>query len=156
MKKNDTDSVMTVAESNIMDVVYVDPEYLSDVLFLPDSMSSARRRRKLAETANKISNIRPKDEVEKMISIQMVACHEAAVECARRAMIPGQTFEGRDSSLKHAARLMTTFTRLLDTLNKYRGKGHQKVTVEHVRVESGGQAIVGNVESVPSKNSRTV
>jgi hypothetical protein len=29
--------------------------------------------------------------------------------------------------------------------NRYRGKGEQKVTVEHVHVHAGGQAIVGNV-----------
>jgi hypothetical protein len=34
---------------------------------------------------------------------------------------------------------------LLDALNRHRGKGQQKVTVEHVH--EGGQAIVGNVES---------
>jgi hypothetical protein len=36
---------------------------------------------------------------------------------------------------------------LLDTLNRHRGKGQQKVTVEHVNVAAGGQAIVGNVET---------
>src|ERR1700730_10346044 len=30
-------------------------------------------------------------------------------------------------------------------LNRHRGKGQQKVTVEHVHVHSGGQAIVGPV-----------
>jgi hypothetical protein len=35
----------------------------------------------------------------------------------------------------------------LTALNKHRGKGQQKVTVEYVNVESGGQAIVGNVET---------
>jgi hypothetical protein len=28
---------------------------------------------------------------------------------------------------------------LLDALNRHRGKGQQKVTVEHVHVHSGGQ-----------------
>jgi hypothetical protein len=36
---------------------------------------------------------------------------------------------------------------LLDTLNRHRGKGQQKVTVEHVHVHAGGQALVGNVET---------
>ena len=31
-------------------------------------------------------------------------------------------------------------------LNRHRGKGQQKVTVEHVHVHQGGQAIVGHVE----------
>jgi hypothetical protein len=36
---------------------------------------------------------------------------------------------------------------LLDALNRHRGKGQQKITVEHVHVHSGGQAVVGVVEA---------
>jgi hypothetical protein len=36
---------------------------------------------------------------------------------------------------------------LLDALNRHRGKGQQKITVEHVHVHSGGQAVVGIVEA---------
>ena len=36
---------------------------------------------------------------------------------------------------------------MLDALNKHRGKGQQKVTVEHIHVAAGAQAIVGNVET---------
>jgi len=35
---------------------------------------------------------------------------------------------------------------LLDDLNKHRGKGQQKMIVEHVNIRAGGQAVVGNVE----------
>jgi len=35
----------------------------------------------------------------------------------------------------------------LDTLKRYRSKGQQVVRVEHVTVNEGGQAIVGNVET---------
>lgn len=34
---------------------------------------------------------------------------------------------------------------LIEALNRYRGKGQQKVTVEHVTVNAGGQAIVGHL-----------
>ena len=43
--------------------------------------------------------------------------------------------------------LSRTYAALLDALNRHRGKGQQKVTVGHVHVHEGGQAIVGNVES---------
>ena len=33
----------------------------------------------------------------------------------------------------------------LEALNRHRGKGQQKVTVEHVHVHAGGQAVVGVV-----------
>jgi hypothetical protein len=33
----------------------------------------------------------------------------------------------------------------MEALNRHRGKGQQKMTVEHVHVHDGGQAIVGFV-----------
>ena len=36
---------------------------------------------------------------------------------------------------------------LLDALNRHRGKGQQKVVVEHVHVHAGGQAVVGAIET---------
>ncbi len=69
------------------------------------------------------------------------------MECYRRGMIGEQTFEGRRENLNQANKLSRSFTTLLDALNKHRGKGQQKVTVEHVHVHQGGQAIVGAVEA---------
>jgi Beta-lactamase len=50
-------------------------------------------------------------------------------------------------NLNQANKLSRTFTELLDALNSHRGKGQQKVTVEHVHVHSGGQAVVGMVQT---------
>ena len=33
----------------------------------------------------------------------------------------------------------------MEALNRYRGKGQQKMTVEHVHINSNVQAIIGNV-----------
>src|SRR5437764_266135 len=54
--------------------------------------------------------------------------------------------EGRRENLSQANKLSRTFAKLLEALNRHRGKGQQKVTVEHVHVHSGGQAVVGIVE----------
>ena len=89
----------------------------------------------------------PKDEMEGMLAAQLLASHNAAMECYRRAMIPEQTLEGRKENLNQANKLSRTYTTLLEALNRQRGKGQQKVTVEHVHVHEGGQAIVGNVEA---------
>jgi len=69
------------------------------------------------------------------------------MECYRRAMIGEQTFEGRRENLSQANKLSRTYATLLEALNRHRGKGQQKVTVEHVHVHSGGQAVVGLVET---------
>lgn len=91
--------------------------------------------------------IAPRDEFEGMIAAQLIASHNAAMECYRRAMIGEQTFEGRRENLNQANKLSRSYAVLLDTLNRHRGKGQQKVTVEHVHVHAGGQAVVGTVET---------
>jgi hypothetical protein len=80
-----------------------------------------------------------------MLAAQLLAAHNAAMECYRRAMIGEQTFEGRRENLSQANKLSRTYAILLDALNRHRGRGQQKVTVESVHVHQGGQAIVGAV-----------
>ena len=94
-----------------------------------------------------LASLEPENEIEGMLIAQMIACHFAAMECYRRAMIPEQSFEGRQAALNFANKLSRTYATQLDALNKNRGKGQQKVTVEHVHVHQGGQAIVGTVNA---------
>jgi hypothetical protein len=98
-------------------------------------------------TLEALCGIGPRDEIEGMIAAQLLAAHSAAIECYRRAMIGEQTFEGRQENLNQANKLSRTYAALLDALNRHRGKGQQKVTVEHVHVHAGGQALVGTVET---------
>ena len=65
-----------------------------------------------------------------MIAAQLLATHNAAMECYRRAMIPEQTLEGRRENLNQANKLARTCGTLIEALNRHRGKGQQKVTVE--------------------------
>jgi hypothetical protein len=109
--------------------------------------SDQEERTKLCSAALAgLVGIGPNDEVEGMLASQLIACHNASMECYRRAMIGEQTFEGRRENLSQANKLSRTYATLLEALNRHRGKGQQKVTVEHVHVYEGGQAIVGNVE----------
>jgi hypothetical protein len=103
--------------------------------------------RQVSATAAGLVGIGPKEELEGMIAAQLLAAHNAAMECYRRAMIGEQSFEGRRENLSQANKLSRTYAVLLDALNRHRGKGQQKVTVEHVHVHSGGQAVVGMVET---------
>ena len=111
--------------------------------------SGETRDRQYSATAAALVGIGPKDEIEGMIAAQLLAAHNATMECYRRAMIEEQSFEGRRENLNQANKLSRTYAILLDALNRHRGKGQQKVTVEHVHVHSGGQAIVGNVDRSP-------
>ena len=94
-----------------------------------------------------MAGIAPRDETEGMLAAQIVACHSAAMDCFRRAVLPNQTFEGRQQNLNFANKLSRTYALHMEALDKHRGKGQQKVTVEHVHVHQGGQAIVGAVQT---------
>ncbi len=88
-----------------------------------------------------------------MMAAQLIAARNAAMECYRRAMIGEQSFEGLRENLSQANKLSRTYATLLEALNRHRGKGQQKVTVEHVHIHSGGQAVVGVVGTPGERES---
>jgi hypothetical protein len=114
-------------------------------LWIPAGQSREEHYKKYRGAAAALKGLAPRDELEGMLAGQMFATHAAAMDCLARAMVNGQTFEGREQNLKHAEKLLAVYARQVETLDKHRGKGQQKITVEHVTVNAGGQAIVGNV-----------
>ena len=60
-------------------------------------------------------------------------------------MITGHPPQWIESNVNHATKMLRTFTAQMEALKRYRTGGQQKVTVEHVHVTAGGQAIVGVV-----------
>jgi hypothetical protein len=104
---------------------------------------------RLAEFSNNalaiLQGICPEDEIEGMLAIQMIGVHNMAMTIMSRTMITDQTFEGRQAGVSQATKMLRTFTAQMEALKKYRTGGEQKVIVEHVHVNEGGQAIVGTV-----------
>ena len=88
--------------------------------------------------------VQPKDELETLLAVQMGAIHAATMMMARRlnhvANIPQQ-----DAAERALNKLARTFAMQMEALKRYRTGGQQKVVVEHVTVNAGGQAIVGAV-----------
>ena len=123
-------------------------------LWFPEGISKEEQVARTGAAVMLLKGIKPADEMEGMLAVQMVGTHSAAMECLRRAMIQSQTFEGRDQNLKHATKLLSIYAAQMDALNKNRGKGQQKVTVEHVHVEAGAQATIGNVQAAPNPEGR--
>ena len=114
---------------------------------LPKGIPEDDKLARMSRAVELYASLRPADGLEGMLATQMVGTHFAALECLTRAMLENQTFAAREMNLKQAQRLMELYQRQVAALDKRRGKGQQKVTVEHVHVESGAQAIVGNVET---------
>jgi hypothetical protein len=101
---------------------------------------------RVAAVSAALAAFRPADELEGMIASQCVALHFAAMECLRRAILPGQTFEVASKLRKDAANMARAMTDMLDAMDRKRGRGPQVVRVERVVVHEGGRAIVGNVQ----------
>lgn len=91
-----------------------------------------------------IKDLEPRDQCEAMLAAQMAVAHEAMMTFASR-LGNVETIEQRDSAVNGFTKLARCFAMLVETLKRYRTGGEQKVTVQHVNVNEGAQAIVGNV-----------
>jgi hypothetical protein len=90
--------------------------------------------------------IKPQDVMEGMLSAEMISTHELAMEFLRRAAA-SQTLKQVDANTNMATKLLRTYTAQMEALCRYRNRGQQRVVVEHVSVNAGGQAVVGIVEA---------
>jgi hypothetical protein len=119
---------------------------LSSLLLVSDVTDESGSPDKANGVLALLDDLQPRDAVESMLCSQMISTHLLTMECFKRANLTNQSFEGRELNMRHGERLSRIYAQQVDTLNKHRGKGQQKVTVEHVTVNAGGQAVVGNVE----------
>ena len=93
-----------------------------------------------------IRDMSPQDAVERMLAVQMAATHIATMRAARWLSRSERLDQGKIHSTAYA-KLARTFTTQVEMLRKHRNGGQQVVTVQHVNVEKGGQAIVGSVQT---------
>jgi len=93
-----------------------------------------------------IQALEPRDTLEAMLAAQMAAVHYATMTFARR-LNHVENIPQQESASNAFNKLARTFTAQVEALNRYRGKGQQQVTVTHMHVHGGGQAIVaGSVQ----------
>ena len=103
-----------------------------------------------------LHGIQPRDEIEALLVSQMIMTHMNVAQAISR-QVATTTVEAHDSYGNMATKMLRTFTAQVEALAKYRGKGQQKVVVEHVHVYPGGQAIVGsNVNRTPGGGGATL
>ena len=96
-----------------------------------------------------IKGAKPKDQFEAMLAAQMAAIHTATMTFTRQ-LANVETIAQQDSAERGLNKLARTFAMQTEALKRYRTGGEQKVTVQHVSVNEGGQAIVGNVNQAAS------
>ena len=99
-----------------------------------------------------ISGVQPQDEIEAMLAAHMALTNIALLDLfgRTRGVIANHRYEGDgikrlDVLGNLTNKFMRTYTMQVEALARKRRKGDQKITVKHVHVHAGGQAIVGNV-----------
>ncbi len=95
-----------------------------------------------------IEGVAPRDQTEAMLAAQMAVVHNTMMTFARR-LNHVESIPQQDSAERTLNKLARTFAVQMETLKRYRTGGEQKVTVQHVHVNDGGQAIVGTVAPIP-------
>lgn len=82
-----------------------------------------------------------KNAAEQMLAHQMAAVHKTAMQLLENSTGQRDTVEIARLT-NAAARLMDTFQKAMLTLQRVRSGGRQVVTVQHVQVKDGGQAVI--------------
>lgn len=110
-------------------------------------------------TMTAIKDINPQDKIEAMLATQMVTVHNVAMQALARASnllqsknIPTAALGTKAFNV--ASTLTRTYTMQMEALNKHRGKGQQKITVEHINIAEGGKAVIGNIANTNKLESQ--
>jgi hypothetical protein len=93
-----------------------------------------------------IEGAAPRDEMEGALAIQMACTHAATMSVLAR-LGGGHGTERRVVALASAAaRLLRAYSAQVEVFRRLRHGGQQHVRVEHVHINDGGQAMIGNVK----------
>jgi hypothetical protein len=130
-------------------------QILMQALNVPSCGVSQDDSDRLITALGTLIEIGPKGAMEGLLAVQMMGVHNAALMFLRNATAEGQDIEVRDANVLRAVRLMRLFIDQLEAMERLKGKTRQqKVTVEHVHVYEGGQAIVGAVSGTEESPKR--
>lgn len=94
--------------------------------------------------ARAMAALEPRDDIEGQLIAQLVVLHEQSMYWMGRA-IRTDRVDFANTYLNASTKLVNRHHETLKTLMRYRQGGDQKIIVENVNVNQGGQAIVGHV-----------
>ena len=90
--------------------------------------------------------MQPTDAIEATLCSQAIALYVQGMASLNKFHI-GASLEHSQIYLNAASKLLRLQQETLEKLEKYRRKGEQRVIVQHVQVNNGGKAIVGNFQA---------
>jgi hypothetical protein len=94
---------------------------------------------------NALVGLKPENTAEVLLCTQMVAVHEVTMEMLTRAKMADHLAQMQEFGAL-AAKLLSMFERQYTTLMKVR-RPQQTVRVEHISVNAGAQAVIGDVNT---------
>ncbi|MEO5375645.1 MAG: hypothetical protein H7840_15475 [Alphaproteobacteria bacterium] len=133
------DQVLWVAQ--LLRTMGVDDAHLALNLYLQSKRSAQSRELDVNASLAAVDAIGPRDSIEAMLAVQMVATHNAAMTLLSRVAVQQPTIQVADSVVNRAGKLMRVFTEQVNTLTRYRTSGKQQVTVTHVNVTADRAAV---------------
>ena len=134
-----------------------DADFLNGFLYqLADAASRGSKsdEQRINFMLSVVESIKPRDHIEAMLAAQMAAVHMATLAVAGQ-LANAENIAQQDSAERAFGKLARTFSAQTEALKRYRTGGEQKVTVQHVTVGEGGQAIVGNVTQDTRRPNQT-
>ena len=122
-----------------------DMHFASSILALALNAAPLSPGNSNADEANAILavllSLKPQDELEGMLLTRMIILHKQYMKFMHKTWKTDR-LDFETSYINKATKLMRLYNETLETLNRYRRKGEQKVTVQHINVSNGGQAMV--------------
>jgi hypothetical protein len=100
-----------------------------------------------------LGDLQPRNALEALLTTQMIATHLKAMHFLR-TLAPETSIRAHQAVIEMATKLQRTLLAQYEALHRLRGKGRQRVTVEHVTVNRGGKAIVGTISHRPKRRAR--
>ncbi|PCJ19188.1 MAG: hypothetical protein COB02_09075 [Candidatus Cloacimonadota bacterium] len=98
-------------------------------------------------TAESLFALGSKNELEGMLAVQLVSLHNQAMTSMGKSstlLKEGGPSERLDKAINRTCKLLNTFYKGVQIREKIKNK-EQKIRVEHIHINDGGQAIIGDV-----------
>ena len=78
-----------------------------------------------------------------MLITRLISLHMQSMAYLSSQGRDGMSLKLSEMHFNRLVKLMRVYNETLEALMRYRRKGEQRVTVQHVNVEDGGKAIIG-------------
>ena len=89
--------------------------------------------------------LRPQNSLERLLLAQLISCDKAASQCLSIGFNETNNPEAKRKYLGLGVQFQNVLIRQVEAISKLRSGGNQVVRVEHVHVEAGAQALIGNL-----------